>query len=251
MQDRIATCFEIATEAAEVARRVGNAIVETKAPGNYVTAGDVASQAFIKKEIRRRFRRDAITSEERKGSLTGSSEYHWLADPVDGTQNFVKNMGPWAVSLAVLQGNRIVAGCVVEGTTRDVFTASVGQGARRNGKPIRVSTTPAPRSSLAAFDCPYFRKARMTTTYAAFGELLRVSASVRCYGSCAVALCMIAAGELDVYAVEHGKSWDFAAGTLLVHEAGGLVTTWAGRSLNPYRPVQVLATNGVLHYHNG
>jgi myo-inositol-1(or 4)-monophosphatase len=217
-----------------------------KAAGDPVTAADQASESFIATEIRRRFPNDAMISEEGT-SFAGDSGFRWLADPLDGTLNFAHNIGPWAVSLAVLQGSEIVAGCITEGRSRDVFTASRSSGAQRNGRAVRVSVTQTMREGLAGFDCPYDMTARMRTTYQAVGELLRVSAALRCYGSCAVALCMIASGEIDMYAVEYGKPWDFAAGTLLVREAGGQVTTWSGRHYDLERDIQVLATNGVLH----
>jgi fructose-1,6-bisphosphatase/inositol monophosphatase family enzyme len=89
--------------------------------------------------------------------------------------------------------------------------------------------------------------ARMETTAPAVRSLLAVSGALRCYGTCAVALCMVAAGEIDAYAVEYGKPWDFAAGTLLVREARGTVTTWSGAAYDPRRDLQVLATNATLH----
>lgn len=156
-------------------------------------------------------------------------------------------MAPWAVSVAVLRGRNVVAACVVEGTSGDVFTASRGGGATRNGQPINVSATAALRDALIGFDCPYNREARMSTTYGAVGKLLEPAAALRCYGSCAFALCKIAAGELDAYAVEFGKSWDLAAGMLLVREAGGTVTTWTDHHYYPEDDTQVIATNGLLH----
>lgn len=171
----------------------------------------------------------------------------WLVDPLDGTFNFSRNMGPWAVSIGVLRGSDIITGCIVEGISGDVFTAARGAGAQRNGTPLRVSATAPLHEALVGFDCPYDETARMKTTYPAIGALLEKSKALRCYGSCAVALCKIAAGELDVYAAEYGKAWDFAAATLLVREAGGRVTTWAGHHYSPEDHTQVLATNGILH----
>ena len=244
--DRSDACFEIAAQAADIVRATRTHTASWKARGDLVTPADEASEAFIAAAIRNRFPDDRIVCEEGT-EYGGTSGYLWLCDPLDGTLNFARDMAPWAVSLAVLHGDEVIAGCVVEGANQDVFTASRGDGARRNGQRISVSETAFLRESLVAFDCPYNMTARMTTTYHAVGELLQVSAALRCYGSCAVALCKIACGEIDVYAVEHGKPWDFAAGILLVEEAGGKVSRWCGRRYDPQRHLQILATNGVLH----
>ena len=245
---RIAACYEIARSACDLARATPPTAVGVKPNGDEATLADITSQKLIIEEIRRRFPADGIKAEEGWPTpLDGTNDIVWHVDPLDGTINFKRNMGPWAVSIGVLRGDEIIAGCIVEGTSGDVFTASSGAGAQRNGEAIRVSTTEPVKLALAGFDCPYDDPPRMTTTYAAVGSLLKESKALRCYGSCAVALCRIATGELDVYFVEYGKSWDFAAGTLLVREAGGTVTTWAGQPYHPEHNTQVLATNGILH----
>jgi myo-inositol-1(or 4)-monophosphatase len=243
---RVAACYQIAKEACDLARVMPPTIMVEKSNGDLATLADIAAHTFIIEEIIKRFPDDTIKSEE--GSPTpGTSDVVWHVDPLDGTLNFLRHMGPWAVSIGVLRGNTIVAGCIVEGSTGDIFTASQGAGAQRNGRPIHVSATAALNEALVGFDCPYDQGPRMQTTYPAIGKLLEKSKALRCYGSCAIALCKIATGELDSYAVEYGKSWDFAAGTLLVREAGGTVTTWAGENYHPEHNTQVLATNGILH----
>jgi myo-inositol-1(or 4)-monophosphatase len=218
----------------------------TKRNGDAATLADVTAEAFIVAEITRRFPDDGITAEER-AAIVGANDVVWHVDPLDGTMNFQRHMGPWAVSIGVMRGRDIIAGCVVEGVSGDIFTTALGGGAQRNGRAIHVTQTPIVKEALAGFDCPYDDPPRSTTTKAAIGTLLTRTKALRCYGSCAVALCKVATGELDVYAVEYGKSWDFAAGTLLVREAGGTVTTWAGGHYHPEHNTQVLATNGILH----
>lgn len=244
--DRAASCFDIAARGLNVIHNVRGEGATWKGRGDLVTAADEASEKFIAAEIRSRFPDDEIICEEGT-RYAGSSGFTWLCDPLDGTLNFARQAGPWAISLALLHGSKIVAGCVVDGSSGDVFTAVRGGGAKRNGEAIHVSSSSSLVQSLVGFDCPYDMNARMQTTYPAVGELLQIAAALRCYGSCAVALCMVAAGGLDAYAVEHGKPWDFAAGTLLVREAGGSVTTWSGGEYHPHRHVQVLATNSILH----
>jgi myo-inositol-1(or 4)-monophosphatase len=243
---RITACYEITKRAADLARVIPPTAIVEKPNGDVSTLADIAAQRLIVDELRRRFPDDAIRAEE--GSpLSGSGNIRWEVDPLDGTLNFKRHMGPWAVSIAALRGESIIVGCIVEGISGDVFTAAQGAGAQRNGTTIQVSTTVTLKDALVGFDCPYDQEPRMSTTYPALGELLRAAKALRCYGSCAIALCKIATGELDVYVVEYGKSWDFAAGTLLVREAGGKVSTWAGEQYHPEHNTQVLATNGVQH----
>lgn len=243
---RATACFEIAARALEVIRESRNHSGAWKARGDLVTCADEASEKYIADAIRSQFPDDEVICEEGT-KYDGTSGFTWLCDPLDGTLNYARGIGPWAVSIGLLRGTDLLAGCVAEGTSGDLFTATRGQGAQRNGQSIRVSETDVLSRSLIGFDCPYDMKARMETTYPVVGELLRVSGALRCYGSCAVALCRIAAGDLDAYAVEYGKPWDFAAGTLLVREAGGKVTTWAGGDYHPQRHLQIFATNNALH----
>ena len=243
---RIAACYEIATRAADLARVIPPTAMGEKANGDVSTLADIVAQNFIVEELRRRFPEDRVIAEEGT-TRSGSGSVRWEIDPLDGTLNFMRHMGPWAVSIAAVRNNDILVGCIAEGSGDDVFTAAQGFGAQRNGRPIQVSSTEALALALVGFDCPYDHGPRMRTTLPAVGELLRESKALRCYGSCAVALCKIATGELDAYAVEYGKSWDFAAGTLLVREAGGKVTTWAGEHYHPEHNTQFLATNSTLH----
>jgi myo-inositol-1(or 4)-monophosphatase len=243
---RIGACFEITPEAARVVRATLPTDAVVKLNGDVATRADRDSGTFILSEISKRFPDDTVITEE-NAPYTGTSGFIWLVDPLDGTLNFQRNMGPWAVSVALLRYPEVLAGCIVEGSRGDVFTTSRGGGALRNDLPIRVSTTTDVKEALIGFDCPYDQEPRMGTTYGAVGRLLGASKALRCYGSCAAAMCMIATGELDAYAVEYGKSWDFAAGTLLVREAGGAVTTWRERHYYPEHNTQVLATNGLLH----
>lgn len=243
---RIGACYEIATKARDLARVMPPAIRGIKRNRDVATLADVTAEAFIVAEITKRFPNDGITAEERK-PIPGTNDVVWHVDPLDGTMNFKRHMGPWAVSIGVMRGSDIFAGCIVEGVTGDVFTTALHGGAQRNGRTIHVSTTAAVKEALIGFDCPYDDPPRSTTTKAAVSTLLAKSEALRCYGSCAIALCKIATGELDAYVVEYGKSWDFAAGTLLVREANGAVTNWAGETYYPEHNTQVLATNGILH----
>lgn len=246
MEKRVTACFDVAPRARHIVLATSRTKTKWKGRADPLSGADKASTKFIVAEIKRRFPDDEIVCEDARKRL-GSSGYTWFCDPLDGTLNAIRDGSPWAVSIALMRGDKILAGCVVEGRSGDVFTAVLGGGAHRNGKTITVSREATLKRSLVAFDCPYDVGPRNDTTYPALGKLLRVSGALRCYGSCAVALCLVAAGEIDVYAVEHGKPWDFAAGTLITREAQGSVTTWSGAPYDPRRNLQVLASNTILH----
>jgi myo-inositol-1(or 4)-monophosphatase len=246
MEKRVAACFDVAQRARHIVLATSRTKTTWKGRADPLSGADKASTKFIVADIKRRFPNDEIVCEDAR-KYPGSSGYTWFCDPLDGTLNAIRNSSPWGVSVALMRGAKILAGCVVEGKSGDVFTAVLGGGAQRNGKVINVSGQGMLRRSLVAFDCPYDMGPRNDTTYRALGKLLRVSGALRCYGSCAVALCLVAAGEIDVYAVEHGKPWDFAAGALITREAHGSVTTWSGTPYDPRRNLQVLASNSILH----
>lgn len=246
MDDRVETCFRAVPQALNVVREIRDNSFKWKGRADPLSAADEASTEFIVAEIRRRFPGDEIICEDAP-DYPGDSGYTWVCDPLDGTLNYIRGAAPWAVSLGLLRGREIIAGCVAEGTTGNVFTAELGGGAQRNEDKIQVSKPAALNQSLIGFDCPYDDDPRRDTTLPAVEQLLLASGALRCYGSCALALCLLAAGDIDAYAVEHGKPWDFAAGTLIAREALGTVTTWAGAQYDPMRNVQVLATNTTLH----
>jgi myo-inositol-1(or 4)-monophosphatase len=214
-------------------------------PFDVVTEADKASEAVIVAMLTKAFPDHGILAEEGGGNHA-ESEYVWLVDPLDGTTNFAHGHPQFSVSIALQHAGSIVVGVVYDVMRDELFTAARGAGARLNGRPIRVSCTPALTYSLLATGFPYDRQTDPQNNLDQFGDLLLRAQGVLHGGSAALDLAAVAAGRLDGYWEFKLKPWDLAAGVMLVAEAGGCVTDpqsaapdlWTG---------SVVASNGHIH----
>ncbi len=213
---------------------------------NLVTAADVASEDRIVAVIRAAFPDHNILAEEKEYGKT-DSPFTWVIDPIDGTSNFAHGFPHYAVSIGLAYGAEIVVGVVLYPERRELFHAVRGQGAFCNNKPIRTSDAPGLRQSLLVTGFHYERDKKMETTLSSIGTLLRLGImDIRRTGSAALDLCYTAAGRVEGYFESRLNAWDFAAGILIVTEAGGRVTTWEGGPV-PINASSIVATNGRIH----
>ncbi|MDO9531670.1 MAG: inositol monophosphatase family protein [Deltaproteobacteria bacterium] len=170
----------------------------------------------------------------------------WIIDPLDGTVNFAHGYPAFCVSIACEADGALIYGVIYDPLRDELFEASRGGGASLNGTPIRVSATARLDRALIATGFPYDIRERVPETLARLGRLLRIVQGLRRGGSAALDLAYVACGRLDGFFEENLKPWDTAAGLLIVTEAGGKITTFAGRDYDLYSP-NILASNGVLH----
>lgn len=210
-----------------------------------VTEFDKASEKAIVEYILRTYPESSILTEEEL-SRERDSELRWIVDPIDGTVNFTHRLPFTAVSVGVEYGGELVAGVIYNPVLEQMFTASKGGGAYCNGKPIRVSGIDDPGKSLVATGFPYKRDGRMEDLLKPLRTVVSEYEGFRRLGSAAMDLAYVAAGICEIFYEENLKPWDTAAGVVLVREAGGTVTDYAGK---PYtlESKTILATNGVLH----
>ncbi|MEN1726798.1 MAG: inositol monophosphatase family protein [Pseudomonadota bacterium] len=226
--------INIATEAAHQAgslmlkfrQRLESIPVERKARNDYVSDVDRACEQAIRNYILKHHRDHAVLGEE--GGQTGDSEYQWIIDPLDGTSNYLRGIGHFAVSIALQIKGRIEHGVIYDPLRKEVFTASRGEGAFLNNQRIRVSGRKELSSAVIGTAFP-FRKRRLLGAYQGmFDALFEKTEDFRRAGSAALDLAYVACGRLDGY-VELGLSpWDVAAGALMVQEAGGVVMDITG-----------------------
>ena len=229
-------------------RHFGKVRAAYKGRANLLTRADTESQEAILELIRRRLPGHDFRAEE-DGLKTTGSDFVWVIDPLDGTTNYAHRYPAACVSIALLhQGLPLLAG-VHDPFRHERFTAEAGRGARLNGRPIRVSTTPTLSSSLLITGFPYDRAERSRYYVEFFRRFMERCHDVRRSGTAALDMAWIAAGRADGYWEFNLCPWDVAAGLLLVREAGGRVTDFSGR---PWKELdsfgrRTLASNGLIH----
>jgi len=172
--------------------------------------------------------------------------YRWIIDPLDGTVNFAHGFPMFCVSIAFEAAGLVEYGVVYDPLREELFEARRGGGATLNGQPIKVSSIDRLDAALLATGFPYDIRERLPETLERLGRVMAVAQGVRRAGSAALDLCYVASGRLDGFFEENLKPWDTAAGTLIVTEAGGRVSTFSGGPYELTSP-NIVASNGKLH----
>jgi len=174
-----------------------------------------------------------------------SSGLNWVIDPLDGTTNFIQDYAPYCVSIALRQGNEILVGVVYEVCRDECFYACKNGNAYMNDKQIHVSDNQM-GSAFVGIELPYNAEGYKSIALNAFDKLYGKASSIRICGSAATALCYVAAGRYDGWAEAFISVWDYAAGALIVQEAGGTVTDFKGKQ-DIAGTHHIVATNGIIH----
>ena len=218
--------------------------IEYKGDVDLVTVADRKSEEMILERVRALFPDHDVMGEEGSRIETGS-DYKWYIDPLDGTTNFAHGFPVFCVSLAVEHRGKRVAGAIYDPTRDEMFTAELGNGAKLNGEPMHVSKTAKLAESLIATGFPSHKRHKNPNIYF-YHQLTLRSHGVRRAGSAALDLCCVASGRFDGFWEFNLNPWDTAAGVLIVEEAGGRVTDFAG---GPFQisSRETLASNGTIH----
>jgi myo-inositol-1(or 4)-monophosphatase len=193
--------------------------VDRKGAQDLVSEADRACEDLIVGELARRFPDDGFVGEERGARNAGAAAV-WVIDPIDGTHNFLTGIPFWCVSVGLAVGGEPALGVIHDPTAGELYAARSGGGAFLNGRPIRVSGETDPTRARVCVGFSYRRPVAdhvrgVEALLAAGCEYLRL-------GSGALGLAYTAAGRFDGYWERHMNAWDFAAGLMLVREAGGL-----------------------------
>jgi myo-inositol-1(or 4)-monophosphatase len=228
----LALALAVAREAAELVRarrEEGVQVAATKSSAtDVVTEADRASEELIRERVLAARPGDGFLGEE--GSDTaGTSGVRWVVDPIDGTVNYLLGLAQYAVSIGVEVDGNVQVGVVVNAATGDEFAAVRGRGSTRNGRPLAVRTPASLDRSVISTGFNYERAIRARQA-AAVAELVVRVADIRRFGSCALDLCALAAGQSDGYVEEGCLPWDHAAGGLIAEEAGAVVEVLTGAS---------------------
>jgi myo-inositol-1(or 4)-monophosphatase len=231
------TLHPILTTAVRAARRAGSIInrashdvdslaVTSKRQNDFVTEVDRAAEAAVIETIRKAYPDHAILAEE--SGASGQSDYTWIVDPLDGTTNFIHGFPQYAVSIGVAHKGTVTQAVVFDPTRNELFTASRGRGAYLNDRRIRVSRRAHLRDALIGTGFPFRELAHLDLYVRQFKRVTERTAGVRRAGAAALDLAYVAAGRLDGFWEIGLSPWDMAAGTLLILEAGGLVSDMNG-----------------------
>ncbi len=200
--------------------------ITTKQPNDFVTDVDRTAEAAIIQEIRGKYPGHAILAEE-SGQHSGN-EFEWIIDPLDGTTNYLHGFPQFAISIGLRHRGQMQQAVVYDPLREELFTASRGGGALLNDRRLRVSDRRDLRGALLGTGIPFRDQTHLELFLDSLRVLVPDTAGVRRPGSAALDFAYVAAGRLDGF-WEFGLSpWDFAAGALLVVEAGGTVTDIAG-----------------------
>ena len=212
---------------------------------NLVTDVDRISEDIIIEIIRDVYPDHQILAEEGKGQKNPSS-YKWIIDPLDGTTNYAHGYPCFCVSIALEEDGDIVLGVVYNPVLDELFTAEKGKGAYLNGGEIRVSSTEELTNSMLATGFPYDIRESENNNLVHFTNFIMRARAIRRAGSAALDLCYVAIGRFDGFWELKLSPWDVAAGSLIVREAGGIVTDFRGHGFNIYSK-EILAGNGRVH----
>ncbi|QDU91083.1 Inositol-1-monophosphatase [Pirellulimonas nuda] len=257
MSDSPAALLEIAIEAArrggvELVQRAGRFEARLKGAFDFVTDADEASQHAIEAVIRRSRPDDVFVGEEGEASerRPDEGELAWVADPLDGTMNFVHGFPCYAVSVGVTRGDRLQAGAIYDPNRDELFAASLRGGAflehAGTRRPMRVTASRSIDQAMLAMSLPA-NVAENSPDLLDFVRLAPRCQAVRRIGSAALNLAYLACGRIDGHWAREIKPWDVAAGVLLVTEAGGEVCASDGGAFDLWKADFVAASTPALH----
>ncbi len=221
--------------------------VEEKSRANYVTSIDKEIEDNIKQALANAYPSIAFVGEEEVSNA--HFDTYWLLDPIDGTQNFIKRQYPSMISLALVSKGRVTFAVIYDPYFDDVYHAELGRGAFLNGLPIHVSDSPLNKAIIMVGTSPYSRQLSHATFQLAH-TLFDHASDIRRSGSACYDLVQVACGRADAYVELFVHSWDYAAGYLLVKEAGGQVSDIKGQSLDDMKigTTTIVASNQHLHH---
>lgn len=215
--------------------------IKKKGEIDLVTEADIRSEKAIVEILRETFPDDGFLTEE-SAAIAGNSERVWIVDPLDGTTNYAHSFPFFAVSIALQARGEIVVGKVFNPVLNELFEATKGEGAFMNGSSINVTQTTTMKESLLATGFPYNIHKDYRDVLNIFEQMLTRAQGVRRPGAAAIDLCYVAAGKFDGFWEKGLNPWDTAAGSLIVQEAGGMVSDYKGEAYSPYQKT-ILAAN--------
>ncbi len=243
----LAVAVEAALAAGRIQQERADNIGEIQYKGeiNLVTEVDLLCEKEIIGRIQKAFPGHAFLAEE-SGATEGDADHLWVIDPLDGTVNYAHGYPCYCVSIGYQRKGEVVVGVVYNPCLDELFVAERGQGATLNGQPIAVSTTTELKQSLLATGFAYDINESTDNNLDHFQNFIKACQAIRRPGSAAMDLCYTAMGRFEGFWELKLHPWDYAAGWLMIEEAGGTVTRFDG---SPFQmgDRSILASNGHIH----
>lgn len=219
-----------------------NVTIDKKSPRDFVTAADVAVEAFLKERLSQICPEYGFWGEE--SGQTANQTNRWIVDPIDGTHSFSKGQYFWSISVALEIDQQLVMGAVYAPALNDYYCAELGKGAWKNGEPTHVSDETSLANSMIGTGFACLRQYLTDNNLARFNRIAQQTTGQRRFGSAAMDLCLVADGQIDAFWEQELNLYDVAAGALIAKEAGGTITDFQGNE--GIFPKQILATNGKI-----
>lgn len=195
---------------------------------NFVTKYDVAVQKYLCDELGKIIPEAEFVGEEGEFDK-GSTALRFVVDPIDGTTNFMQDYHCSCISVALCDGMQPILGIIYNPYTKEIFSAEQGKGAYLNGKPIKVSERTL-ADGLALFGTSPYHPENTDETFALLRKVFDYSRDIRRSGSAAYDVCMVACGRCEIFFEKELQPWDYAAGTVILREAGGVAETFDGQT---------------------
>lgn len=217
-----------------------------KNKNDFVTEADLKVEKIIINELQAKYPEIKMLSEETHAAVDYKTNY-WILDPIDGTTNLIHGYRQSAISLAYCEKGKPVIGIIYQPFRDEMFTAEIGKGAYLNGVPIHVSGCSCLNDCLAIIGTNPYHKGSSSVEFEMFKQTFDYCQDIRRSGSAAIDLVNIAAGRADLFFEKNLKPWDYAAGFVLVCEAGGNVSDFFGHPINAcISNEDIFASNGLI-----
>ncbi|MBR1559049.1 MAG: inositol monophosphatase [Clostridia bacterium] len=244
LEEKARVAERAARAAGEMLERHGTFQIRRKAENDFVTEMDVKSEVMIREILLSACPEDDFYGEEGGGSEAAAGR--WIVDPIDGTANFMRGQRLYAISIAYEQDGELVIGCVYCPGTDELFSAVRGRGATLNGKPIHVSNVARLRDAIVQVGLGHRNPEILRQTEPVFFDLVHAVSDIRRSGSAAYDLCSVADGRADAFLEQGIFLFDYAAGVVILREAGGRVDAWRP-GMDPIATGSIMASNGLLN----
>ena len=218
-----------------------SAVTAKEGKKNFVTKYDVAVQDFLFNELGKSFPEAEFVGEEGENNIA-SKALRFIIDPIDGTTNFMQDFRCSCISVALCEGNEVIAGVVYNPYTDEIFSAEKGRGAYLNDNKITVSDRLL-SNGLALFGTSPYHPENTDATFALLRKVFDFSRDIRRSGSAAYDICTVACGRCEVFFEKGLQPWDIAAGTLILKEAGGKALNYEGGEIDFSKPADVVFAN--------